>query len=158
MRPNQIYAVSLYYSMLDSSRAEQVVAAVQRELLTPYGVRTLASGDSRYARQYQGDSRARDSAYHQGTVWPWLLGPFIEAYLRVHEHSDQAVAQAREWMEPLRVRMSEYGLGQVSEVCDAEPPYSPGGCIAQAWSVAQLLGALASLKAVSERLATVAGD
>ncbi len=158
MRPNQIFAVSLYHSMLDSSRAEQVVAAVQRELLTPYGLRTLASGDSRYARQYQGDSRARDSAYHQGTVWPWLLGPFIEAYLRVHEHSDQAVAQAREWMEPLRVRMSEYGLGQVSEVCDAEPPYSPGGCIAQAWSVAQLLGALTSLKAVSERLAMVAGD
>ena len=131
---------------------------MQRELLTPYGLRTLSPGDPLYAPHYGGDPVRRDSAYHQGTVWPWLLGPFIEAYLRVHEHSDQAVAQASEWMEPLRVRMSEYGLGQVSEVCDAEPPYSPGGCIAQAWSVAQLLGALASLKAVSERLATLAGD
>jgi len=112
MRPNQIFAVSLYYSILDSVRAEQVVAAVQRELLTPYGLRTLAPGDPRYARQYQGDLRARDSSYHQGTVWPWLLGPFLEAFLRVHDHCDQALVQAREWMEPLHLRMSEYGLGQ----------------------------------------------
>ena len=151
IRPNQIFAVSLYYSMLDNDRAAQVVAAVQRELLTPCGLRTLAPSDPRYVPQYRGDPVARDSAYHQGTVWPWLLGPFIEAYLRVNERTEEAVDEARQWLEPLRQRMSEYGLGQVSEVCDAEPPYTPGGCFAQAWSVGQLLSALSSIKAMTSQ-------
>jgi predicted glycogen debranching enzyme len=86
VRPNQIFAVSLYYSMLDQEQAARVVRKVEAELLTPYGLRTLAPSDPRYIRHYGGDAYTRDSAYHQGTVWAWLFGPFIEAYLRVHDH------------------------------------------------------------------------
>jgi predicted glycogen debranching enzyme len=153
IRPNQVFAVSLYYSMLDSDKAARVVELVQRELLTPYGLRTLAPGDPRYVSHYRGNPFVRDSAYHQGTVWPWLLGPFIESYLRVHDNSDEAVAQSGRWLEPHRLRLLEYGLGQASEVCDAESPYTPGGCVAQAWSVAQLLRVLASLKTTSKKFA-----
>jgi len=122
---------------------------VEAELLTPFGLRTLAPSDSRYVRHYGGDAYTRDSAYHQGTVWPWLLGPFIEAYLRVHDHSDEACKQARQWLDPLYRRMTEFGLGQVSEVCDGDPPHTPGGCIGQAWSVAQLLTSVASLRPIA---------
>jgi predicted glycogen debranching enzyme len=156
IRPNQIFAVGLYHSMLDGDRAKRVVEVVRRELLTPYGLRTLAPSDPRFVPHYQGDPVARDSAYHQGTVWPWLLGPFIEAYLRVNRNDDQAVDQARRWLEPLGGRMSEYGLGQISEVCDGDLPHTPGGCFAQAWSVAQLLGVLASLKATPVELVSQA--
>ena len=152
IRPNQIFAVSLYYSMLDLERSVRVVRKVERELLTPFGLRTLAPTDPRYVRHYGGDAYTRDSAYHQGTVWPWLFGPFIEAYLRVHDWSDEAHNQAFRWLEPLRLRMNEYGLGQVSEVCDGDPPHTPGGCIAQAWSVGQLLSTLASLRPVATRM------
>ena len=151
VRPNQIFAVSLYYSMLDQERSARVVRKVEAELLTPFGLRTLAPSDPRYIRHYGGDAYTRDSAYHQGTVWPWLFGPFIEAYLRVHDHSDEACKQARQWLGPLRGRMAEFGLGQVSEVCDGDPPDTPGGCIAQAWSVAQLLSSLASLRPVGAK-------
>ena len=153
VRPNQIFAVSLYHSMLDDDRAARVVEMVRRALLTPYGLRTLAPSDPRYVPHYQGDPVARDSAYHQGTVWPWLLGPFIEAYLRINQNGDEAIAQARDWLEPLRQRMSEYGLGQISEVCDGDIPHTPGGCFAQAWSVAQLLGVLANV--IAEPVAPV---
>jgi predicted glycogen debranching enzyme len=156
IRPNQIFAVSLYHSMLSHGRASQVVKKVRAELLTPYGLRTLAPGDPRYAAQYRGDPRARDSAYHQGTVWPWLLGPFIDACLRVQENSPEAREQAREWLDPLRRRMTEFGLGQVFEVCDGEPPHSPGGCIAQAWSVAQILSILTNLRPVASKMALAA--
>ena len=156
IRPNQIFAVSLYHSMLDCERAAMVVKKVQAELLTPYGLRTLDTRDARYAAHYGGDSRARDSAYHQGTVWPWLLGPFIDAYLRVEGKSPEAREQVREWLDPLRRRMSEFGLGQVSEVCDAEAPHSPGGCIAQGWSIAQLLCVLTNLKPVAAEMALAA--
>jgi len=152
IRPNQIFAVSLHYSMLDLERSARVVRKVERELLTPFGLRTLAPSDPRYARHYGGDAYTRDSAYHQGTVWPWLFGPFIEAYLRVHDHSDEARMQARQWLDPLRRRMAEFGLGQVFEVCDGDPPHTPGGCIAQAWSVGQLLSTLASLRPVATKL------
>jgi len=152
IRPNQIFAVSLYYSMLDLERSVRVVRKVERELLTPFGLRTLAPSDPRYVRHYGGDAYTRDSAYHQGTVWPWLFGPFIEAYLRVHDWSDEAHNKAFHWLEPLRLRMNEYGLGQVSEVCDGDPPHTPGGCIAQAWSVGQLLSTLASLRPVATRM------
>jgi predicted glycogen debranching enzyme len=147
IRPNQIFAVSLYYSMLDLERSAGVVRKAEAELLTPFGLRTLAPSDPRYVRHYGGDAYTRDSAYHQGTVWPWLFGPFIEAYLRVHGHSNEACKQAQQWLDPLRQRMAEFGLGQVSEVCDADRPHTPGGCIAQAWSVAQLLSSLSSLQA-----------
>ncbi len=142
LRPNQIFAVSLAYSMLPPERARQVVAVVQHELLTPYGLRSLAPGDPQYRQRYQGDPRSRDSAYHQGTVWPWLIGPFVTAYCKVHGYSKQSRYQARKWLAPLQEHLEEAGLGQISEVFDADPPHRPGGCFAQAWSVAEILRAL----------------
>jgi predicted glycogen debranching enzyme len=141
IRPNQILAVSLNHSMLARGRAQAVVEVVRRELLTPYGLRTLAPGDARYAGQYSGDQRARDGAYHQGTVWPWLLGPFLTAYVHVNGGTRQARRQAAKWLEPLRGHLREAGLGQVSEIFDGDPPHRPRGCIAQAWSIAELLRA-----------------
>ncbi|MGH9533088.1 MAG: amylo-alpha-1,6-glucosidase [Terriglobales bacterium] len=142
LRPNQILAVSLPYGMLPPERARSVVEVVERELLTPYGLRSLAPGDPQYRPRYEGDPRSRDSAYHQGTVWPWLIGPFLTAYCRVHRHSKQSQTQARKWLEPLHAHLSEAGLGQISEIFDADAPHRPRGCFAQAWSVAEVLRAL----------------
>ncbi|MGH9556941.1 MAG: amylo-alpha-1,6-glucosidase [Terriglobales bacterium] len=142
LRPNQILAVSLSYGMLPPERARSVVKAVERQLLTPYGLRSLAPGDPQYRPRYEGDPRSRDSAYHQGTVWPWLMGPFLTAYCKVNWHSKQAREQARKWLEPLQAHLSEAGLGQISEIFDAEAPHRPRGCFAQAWSVAEVLRAL----------------
>ena len=139
VRPNQIIAVSLHYSMLAADKAAKVVETVQRELLTPVGLRTLPASDPRYIGQYFGDQRARDAAYHQGTVWPWLLGPFFEAYLKVNEHAPAARAQVESWLQALSAHLQTAGLGQVSEIFDADAPHAPVGCIAQAWSVAELL-------------------
>jgi len=113
---------------------------VERELLTPVGLRTLPQGDPRYAPHYQGDARSRDSVYHQGTVWPWLMGPFITAYMKVHAPRTARPKMAA-WLEGFAQHMSEAGLGQVSEIFDADPPHTPRGCFAQAWSVAELLRA-----------------
>jgi predicted glycogen debranching enzyme len=151
IRPNQIFAVSLHYTMLSPEHAEAVVNVVERELLTPYGLRTLSSSDPHYAPHYRGDTYSRDSAYHQGTVWPWLLGPFINAYVKVNNGSTAARQQAAKWLEPLQQHLSTGGLGQISEVFDAEPPFTPGGCFAQAWSVAELLRAAVEVIDVSER-------
>ncbi|HXM43040.1 MAG TPA: amylo-alpha-1,6-glucosidase [Bryobacteraceae bacterium] len=142
VRPNQIFAVSLFHKMLPPDRARAVVDAVERQLLTPYGLRTLAPGDPRYRGRYEGDPASRDSAYHQGTVWPWLMGPFIDAYLYVHGGSLEAQAQAREWLAELSRYAGEEGVGQVPEVFDGDAPHRAGGCIAQAWSVAELLRTL----------------
>jgi len=139
IRPNQIFAVSLPYPLLPPDHALRVVEVVERDLLTPYGLRTLSPRDSNYRGRYGGDSRSRDSAYHQGTVWPWLLGPFSTAYVRVHGSSAEARDRAGQFLEPLRSHLWEAGLGQISEVFDGDPPYRPGGCIAQAWSVAEVL-------------------
>lgn len=142
LRPNQIFAVSLPHSMLPAEKARRVVETVQRELLTPYGLRTLARGDPRYCRRYEGSPAQRDAAYHQGTVWPWLMGPFLTAYVRVHGHAEAARQQAVAWLMPLQEHLCTAGLGQVSEIFDAEPPHTPRGCIAQAWSVAEVLRVL----------------
>jgi predicted glycogen debranching enzyme len=139
LRPNQILAVSLSHSMLDSDRARSVVATVERELLTPRGLRSLATGDPRYRGRYLGDAAARDLAYHEGTVWPWLLGPFFIAYLKVHEWSKASRANVRAWLEQFAEHLNEAGLGQVSEIFDGDAPLEPRGCIAEAWSVAELL-------------------
>jgi predicted glycogen debranching enzyme len=139
MRPNQVLAVSLPHSMLTEDRAKSVVAKVQEHLLTPYGLRTLAPSDSNYHGQYTGDQRSRDSAYHQGTVWPWLMGPFLTAYIKVNGGSAAARDQAELWLEHLRNHLSEAGLGHVSEIFEGDAPHRPVGCIAQAWSVAELL-------------------
>jgi predicted glycogen debranching enzyme len=141
LRPNQIFAISLPHSLLSQERATSVLALVERELLTPYGLRTLAPSDPLYRPAYAGDVRSRDSAYHQGTVWPWLLGPFITAYLKVHGRKRETLLKARIWLENFDAHLRDAGLGQISEVFSAEPPHAPGGCIAQAWSIAELLRA-----------------
>ncbi|MFZ3211940.1 MAG: amylo-alpha-1,6-glucosidase [Terriglobales bacterium] len=141
IRPNQILAVSLHYGMVARGRAQAIVDVVARELLTPYGLRTLARSDPHYVGHYAGDQYARDSAYHQGTVWPWLLGPFLSAYVAVNGGTAEARMQAAKWLEPFHKHLREAGLGQVSEILDGDPPHRPRGCIAQAWSVAELLRA-----------------
>jgi predicted glycogen debranching enzyme len=137
LRPNQVIALSLGYSMVPEEEARAILAVVERELLTPYGLRTLGSKDPRYCARYEGDQVRRDSAYHQGTVWPWLLGPFITAYMKAHGPASRE--KARGWLSAFESHLSEAGLGSVSEIFDAEPPHTPRGCIAQAWSVAELL-------------------
>jgi predicted glycogen debranching enzyme len=139
IRPNQIFAVSLPHSMLAQDRAQRIVKTVRRELLTPYGLRSLSPRDPAYRGRYEGDSLARDGAYHQGTVWAWLIGPFITAHLKTHGRTPEAQAQARAWTELFRKHLSEAGLNQVSEIFDGDAPHTPRGCIAQAWSVAELL-------------------
>ncbi len=141
LRPNQILAVSLTHSMLDDERAKQVVAAVENELFTPYGLRSLSPADPRYRGRYEGDSVARDSSYHQGPVWGWLMGPFITAYLKVHGNTADARRQAEEWLQSASSHLSEGCLGQIAEIFDGDAPHHPRGCAAQAWSVAELLRA-----------------
>jgi glycogen debranching enzyme len=125
--------------MLGPAQEQSVVAVVQRDLLTPYGLRTLAPADPHYRGKYEGDPVSRDGSYHQGTVWPWLLGPFLRAYLRVNQHSQAAKNQATEWISALRRYMENEGVGQIPEVFDGDAPHRAGGCIAQAWSVAELM-------------------
>jgi len=143
LRPNQVIAISLDFSVLDSDKADQVVETVQRELLTPFGMRTLSREDPRYKKAYLGDRRSRDLAYHNGTVWPWLLGPFITAFLKAKRFSDRRVeyVQDRLLLPFLTQQICEAGLGTLSEVFDAEPPHFARGCISQAWSVAEPLRA-----------------
>jgi glycogen debranching enzyme len=142
IRPNQIFAVSLPHSMLSPERAKQVVNIVQEHLLTPYGLRSLAPSDPQYRGHYIGDGTSRDGAYHQGTVWPWLMGPFVAAYIKVNNESNAARRQADEWLAPLKDHLSDAGLGHISEIFEGDAPHRPVGCIAQAWSVAEILRAV----------------
>jgi predicted glycogen debranching enzyme len=139
MRPNQILAVSLFHSMMNGQRGKSIVDAVERELLTPYGLRSLSPADTRYRGSYQGDSFARDSSYHQGPVWGWLLGPFIDAYFKVNGSSQQVRDRVREWLGAFSTHLNEACLGHVSEIFDGDSPHRPRGCFAQAWSVAEIL-------------------
>jgi predicted glycogen debranching enzyme len=139
IRPNQIFAVSLFHSMLSGDKAKAEVAVVERDLLTPYGLRSLAPSDGKYRGRYEGDPYSRDSAYHQGTVWPWLIGPFLTAYLKVNGRSSKARKQAEQWLAEMRGFILDEGLGQIPEVFDGDAPHRAGGCLAQAWSVAELL-------------------
>jgi len=141
VRPNQIFAVGgLPLALLEGERAARVVAVVDQHLLTPLGLRSLAPGESGYASRYEGDSSSRDAVYHQGTVWPWLMGSFVDAWLRVRRNTDAACAEARaRFIEPLISHLDEAGLGHVSEIADAEPPFTPRGCPFQAWSLGELL-------------------
>ncbi|MEM3464515.1 MAG: amylo-alpha-1,6-glucosidase, partial [Candidatus Bathyarchaeia archaeon] len=142
LRPNQIIAVALDFTMLDKTRNEKIVDAVHRELLTPYGLRTLARNDPKYIGVYTGDRKSRDKAYHNGTVWPWLLGPFTKAFLKVKGYADYRREQALSFLLPLFTeQIQKAGLGLISEIFDGEPPHTPRGCIAQAWSVAEPLRA-----------------
>lgn len=135
-RPNQIFAVSLPNPILSPDRWVPVVKAVQDRLLTPFGLRSLAPGHPDYKPQYHGDLRARDAAYHQGTVWAWLIGPFIDAWLRVYP---DRVEECHHLIGSFESHLNEACVGTISEVFDAEAPYHPGGCAAQAWSVAEVL-------------------
>ncbi len=139
IRPNQIFAVSLPHSPLDLDEQQAVVAVVQRELLTPYGLRTLARGNPHYRPRMEGGPYQRDEAYHNGTVWPWLIGPFLEAYLKVNRNSEAARAQCRQWLAPLIEHMNHNCLGHIAEVFDADEPQRPAGCCAQAWSDSEVL-------------------
>ncbi len=143
LRPNQILAVSLDYPILDAARWQRVVEVVDREFVTPHGLRTLSKSDPRFTGKYGGDRTSRDRAYHNGTIWPWLLGPYISAYLKTQNHSKNAREIAlQKLVEPFfTVGIRKAGLGSISEVCDADEPNLPGGCISQAWSVAEPLRA-----------------
>ena len=142
LRPNQLFAVSLEFSPLSPGQQKSVVDVVARELLTPYGLRTLSSSDSRYKGTYTGTQQQRGSAYHQGTVWPYLLGPFVQSYLKVNDFSPESKKKAAEFIQPLLRHLTEDGcLGQLAEIFDGDPPHRPRGCIAQAWSIAELLRA-----------------
>ncbi|MEK6642743.1 MAG: amylo-alpha-1,6-glucosidase [Planctomycetota bacterium] len=142
LRPNQLIALSLTHPVLERRHWRDVVDACQRELWTPMGLRTLAPPDPGYRPRYEGDMRNRDTAYHQGTVWPWLLGPFVTAYVRAHGETLHARATARKFLDGLLPHLSEAGIGGISEVADAMAPHRPGGCPWQAWSVAEPLRAL----------------
>ncbi len=141
LRPNQVIAASLFYSPLDPFQVRAVVDVCIRHLLTPYGLRSLSpfqdSGDpnDNYIGKYGGNRRKRDAAYHQGTVWGWLLGPFISAYLRAHRDP----IQAKNYLKPIIKQLTTHGIGSISEIFDGDIPFSPRGCIAQAWSVAEIL-------------------
>jgi glycogen debranching enzyme len=125
--------------MLPPEKEWQIVEVVQRELLTPLGLRSLSPNDVHYRPRYEGGVRDRDSAYHQGTVWPWLMGPFISAYVKVHGHDAEAKSQAEIWFRAFGEHLKTACLGQISEIADAESPHTSRGCVAQAWSVAELL-------------------
>ncbi len=141
VRPNQILAVGgLPLVLIEPERARSVVDAVERQLWTPLGLRTLAPSEPGYTAHYRGGPRERDAAYHQGTVWTWLAGPFVEAWLRVAGNTRQARQEARErFLAPLKEQLAQSGLGHLGEIADAEPPYSPRGCPFQAWSLGEFI-------------------
>lgn len=139
IRPNQIFAVSLPNSPLSEDQQKAVVEVVRRELLTPVGLRTLDRGDRNYRNRYYGPQIERDATYHNGMVWPWLIGPFLDAYLKINVHTEFARRQARQWLQPLVSRLDEFCIGSIHEICEPEEPYRPVGCFAQAWSVAEVL-------------------
>lgn len=138
VRPNQVFAVSLHHSMLEADEARRVVDKVERELLTPVGLRSLSPNDPRYVGIYIGSPLERDSAYHQGTVWGWLIGPYIDAYKKVHSRTKTA-GQIKKVIAGFKTHLGDAVIGQVSEIFDGDPPHKPRGCGAQAWSVAEVL-------------------
>lgn len=139
IRPNQILAISLPHSPLDTVQQKDVLEVVKQHLLTPMGLRTLSPVDSRYRRKCAGSWEGRDRAYHQGTVWAWLMGPYIEAMVRANGYASESLQAAQDLLKPLDQHLNEAALGFVSEIFDGDPPHAPRGCVAQAWSVAELL-------------------
>jgi glycogen debranching enzyme len=137
IRPNQIFAVSLPESPLKAEQQVAVVETCARSLLASFGIRSLAPGERDYAGRYEGGPVQRDSVYHQGTVWGWLLGPFALAWLRVHNDREGALAM----LEPMKHHLQAACVGSISEIFDGDPPFAPRGCFAQAWSVSETLRA-----------------
>ena len=141
IRPNQVMAISLTNTMVTKDRAVSILKVVERELLTPRGLRTLSPSDPNYIGRYEGGPASRDGAYHQGTVWPWLIGPYITAYFKIFGRKAGRKFAAM-WLENFQPHLHEAGVGQVSEIFDGDAPHAPRGCVAQAWSVAELLRAI----------------
>ncbi len=152
-RPNQVFAISLPHPILEPARWEAVLSTVQKRLLTPVGLRSLAPGHPDYKPKYDGDLRSRDAAYHQGTVWAWLIGPFIDAWIKTYPAD---AAGARRFLEGFIGHLGEACIGSISEIFDAEEPFTPRGCVAQAWSVAEVLRCFA--KTAPEPKAPTAPD
>jgi glycogen debranching enzyme len=144
IRPNQLFAITLPFPLFDDARAQEILSVCEAQLLTPVGLRTLSPSDPRYRGRLIGDPRSRDTAYHQGTVWPWLLGPYIDALLRYR--GDAGVASARALIANMSTHLGDAGLGTIGEVFDGEAPHAARGCIAQAWSVGEVLRAMAKLR------------
>ena len=136
-------AVSLDFPVLDESRWQRVVDVVREKLLTPFGLRSLTPDHPDYKPAYDGDLRARDAAYHQGTVWAWLIGPFVDAWMKVYPDDAAGAAHLLDGFKP---HLADACIGTISEIFDAEPPYHPRGCAAQAWSVAEVLRCLHKLR------------
>jgi predicted glycogen debranching enzyme len=143
IRPNQILAVSLPFTMLSESMNQCIVSVVKNELLTPYGLRTLSPNDDKYVGMYQGNTESRDRAYHNGTVWAWLLGHYITAYRKTHGDTSECTQYLKELINELKNHLDNAGIGTISEIFDADEPHKPRGCISQAWSVAELTRAYA---------------
>jgi len=141
LRPNQIFAVGgLPLPLLEGELARLVVETMEDQLLTPMGLRTLGPKELGYSPQCAGGVAQRDGSYHQGTVWPWLLGAFVEAWVRVHANTTEAKRTARQrFLVPVLRHLEEAGLGHISEIADAEPPHAPRGCPFQAWSLGEIL-------------------
>lgn len=137
LRPNQILVVSLPHRALNHDQQQAIVDATARHLLTSFGLRSLARSDPAYQGHYGGDFIRRDGAYHQGTVWAWLMGHFLRAHLHVYRDPETT----RSFLRPLLNHLADHGLGSISEIFDGEPPHTPRGCIAQAWSVAKVIRA-----------------
>jgi hypothetical protein len=135
-RPNQVLAISLPHAVLDKQRWQPTLDVVRAKLLTPFGLRSLSPDSRDYQARYDGDIHSRDAAYHQGTVWAWLIGPFVDAWVKAHPADRDT---ARTFLGAFSEHLSDAGVGSISEIFDAEPPYAPRGCIAQAWSVAEVL-------------------
>jgi glycogen debranching enzyme len=148
-RPNQLFAISLDHPILDESRWESVVRVAKDRLLTPVGLRSLAPGEREYKPRYDGDLRSRDAAYHQGTVWAWLIGPFIDAWLKVHPGDFKT---AHGFLKGFEAHLHTACVGSISEIFDADPPFTPRGCCAQAWSVAEVLRCFVKTTGVSEQV------
>jgi predicted glycogen debranching enzyme len=148
IRPNQIFAISMPHPVLDPARWQAVVDIVRDKLLTPYGLRTLAPEEPEYQPQYFGDLRARDLAYHQGTVWPWLIGPFVDAWRRVYP---DRIEELRPIIVSLGQHLTSGCIGSISEIFDAEAPYTPRGCCAQAWSVAEIVRSLVTFGPAAQK-------
>lgn len=143
IRPNQLLAISLDYPILEKKRWEAVFKTVTEQLLTPMGLRTLSPGHKDYKGRYGGDLRARDAAYHQGTVWPWLIGPYIDVWLKLYPKQKETM---REYLLKFEEHLVEAGVGYISEICDAEAPFTARGCIAQGWSIAEIFRCLCNTR------------
>jgi predicted glycogen debranching enzyme len=155
LRPNQLFSFSLTHPVLEERRWKPVIQVVKQKLLTPLGLRSLGPDEKDFKAKYDGDLRSRDAAYHQGTVWPWLLGPFIDAWLRVYPDDVEAVSG---FLAAFDNHLTDAGaLGSVSEIFDAEPPYTARGCVAQAWSVAEILRCYVKKKEAAARHSEASG-